>query len=101
MADTEIRKKRRWGRWIGLSILALIAIVIGGHAYWGYWQEKKLGEEVAALRAKGEPMLPEELVNTSVPDEENAALLLKAAAASINEKEESWVESDQLDLGVR
>src|SRR6266568_2966906 len=101
MADDQTSKKaRRWGMWIGFSLLGLVALVIGGHAYWGWWQEKKLGEEVAALRAKGEPMLAEELVNRPVADEQNAALLLKEAAASIDEKDELWVEFDQLELGL-
>jgi hypothetical protein len=81
---------RRWGRWIGLSLLGLIALLILAHAFWGWWQEQKLGEEIAALRAKGEPMLPEDFKNTVVADAENAALVLRQAAQSIDATSEAW-----------
>jgi hypothetical protein len=98
-ADTP-KVPRRWGKWIWFSILVLIALVIGGHAFWGYWQEKKLGEEMAALRAKGEPILAEELVNRPVADEDNAAILLREAGESIDESSKAWEEFDLLMLGL-
>jgi hypothetical protein len=94
------RAPRRWGRWIGLSLLGLIALLILAHAFWGWWQDKKLQEEIAALRAKGEPMLAEELVNRPVADEDNAVILLMEAAESIDESSKAWEEFDLLMLGL-
>src|SRR5882762_9853949 len=99
MAD-ESQSKRRWGRWIGFSFLAFIALLIAGHAFWGWWQEKKLGEEIAALRAKGEPVLIEELANRPVADAENAVILLREAGRSIDENGAAWQEFDRMELGL-
>jgi hypothetical protein len=100
-SDAEAPKaSRRWGRWIGFSILGLVVLAIGGHAFWGWWEEKKLGEEVAALRAKGEPMLAEELVNRPVADGENAAIMLREAGELVDQTSKDWEEFDLLWLGL-
>src|SRR4051794_17475056 len=98
MADIEIRKKRRWGRGIGLSFLGLIMFLFGGHAIWGWWEERKLNEEIGALRAKGEPMLREDLINTPVVDVDNSVVALLEGARSINPRTESWRQFEQLEL---
>ncbi|HEV8604516.1 MAG TPA: hypothetical protein VGQ99_04075 [Tepidisphaeraceae bacterium] len=95
------RPPRRWGRWIGFALLGLIALVIVGHAFWGWWEEKKLGEEIAELRRKGEPMLAEDFKGNVVAEGENGADLLKEAAASIDPTSEVWVAFDRLELELR
>jgi len=94
----ENKPKRRWGRWIGLSFLLLIVLLVGGHAIWGWWEERKLNEEVGALRAKGEPFLPEELANSPVADGDNAVVVLLEGARSINRGTAVWRQLDHLEL---
>src|SRR5215213_1835724 len=94
------RAPRRWGRWIGFTLLGLVVLLIAGHAFWGWWQDKKLQEEIAALRAKGEPMLIEELGNSPVPDEDNAVIPLREGARSIDKENQFWQEMDQMELGL-
>ena len=98
--NAAVVKTRRWGRWIGFSFLALIVFVIAGHAIWGGWQEKKLGEEIAALRAKGEPLLMQEMANRAVPENENATILLRQAGEAIDVNTEAWRQLDELELGL-
>jgi len=101
MADAPIQtKKRPWGRWIGFSFLILILVVVGGHAIWGWWEERKLNEEIGALRAKGEPMLIEELMNRPVAEGENAVVLLREAGEAVDEKSAAWQEFDVLRPGL-
>src|SRR4051812_33326907 len=93
------RPRGRWRRRIGFSFLGLILALIAGHAIWGWWEERKLGQEVRALRSRGEPMSIEELLNRPLADGENAAILLCEAAESIDEKSAAWREFDALQLG--
>jgi hypothetical protein len=99
-SGTVKRPRRRWGRWIGFSLLGLIALLITGHAFWGWWEEKKLAEEVEELRRKGEPVLAEELANRPVADADNAVILLREAGRSIDENGEPWQEFDRMVLGL-
>ncbi len=94
MSTDSIQQKRprAWGRWIGFSFLGLILFLVGGHAIWGWWEERKLNEEIGALRAKGEPMLIEELMNRPVAEGDNAVILLREAAEAVNEKSAAWQE---------
>src|SRR2546430_1817567 len=86
------RCERRWGRLIGFSFLGLILVLVGGHGFWGWWEERKLNEEIGALRAKGEPMLIEELMNRPVAEGDNAVILLREAAEAVHEKSAEWQE---------
>src|SRR6266705_7048987 len=96
----EAPKRRRWGRWIGFSFLGLIFLLVGGHGFWGWWEQRKLNEEVGALRAKGEPMLIEELINRPVAEADNAVILLREAANSIDDQSALWREFDSLQLPI-
>src|SRR5204863_6640526 len=50
----------------------------------GWWQERKLNQEIAVLREKGEPILPEDFKSKAIADEENAAEVLMRAAKLID-----------------
>src|SRR5436190_23841157 len=80
----EITKRRWWGRWIGFSLAGLIFLLFGGHAFLGWWQERKLNQEIAVLREKGEPILREDFKSKTIADEENAAEVLMRAAKLID-----------------
>ena len=92
------RPRRRWGLWVALALVVLFALAILGHAYWGWYQERELEREVARLRAGGEPMVAGDFVHQPVAEAENAALLLRQAARSINEAAEAWGRAQQLQL---
>jgi hypothetical protein len=92
----ETKPKRRW-RW-GWIALGLIALLIVGHAFWGWYQGAQLTREVEALRRKGEPMGLLDFKVEAVADGENAAVLLREAARSIDLGTDAWAEFDQLIL---
>lgn len=74
---------RYWWLWrVGLFALAYVAFVVGLRLYAGWKTERMLEEEIAALRARGVPILPEDFHRPPVPDEQNAAILLQQAAAA-------------------
>lgn len=83
-----LRPKRRWGRWLGLAALLLVGLIIVLHAGLSRVAERKLNHQVAVYRAAGEPMSGAELARLdadTVADADNAALTLRAAAASVDE----------------
>src|SRR5688500_14358450 len=83
----ENRPKRRWGRWVGLSLLLLILLVAGSHWKWGVSADKRLKARVDALRAQGEPMLPEDFRLAALADADNFVVDLRAAAKLIDGKD--------------
>src|SRR5689334_9541751 len=92
------RPRRRWGWWVALALVVFIALAILGHAYWGSYQERELEREVAELRAAGEPMVAGDFVRQPVAEADNAALLLRKAAQSINDTSEAWGRAHELQL---
>jgi hypothetical protein len=68
--------KRVWKRWgIGLAILFALALIVNGVFAWrADWQ---LRSRLAAIRVAGDPASIAELAPQPVPDEENAAAILR------------------------
>lgn len=72
--------RRRWLKraavTAGLLGLALIAL----RWWWGSEAERRLQAKIAEYRAAGQPVLAEDFALPPVPDDENAAVLLRRAA---------------------
>src|SRR5215207_7647455 len=87
--SVSIPPKRRWFRRLLVTLVLLVGLVVAAHWGAGRVMERKLNRQVALLRAAGEPMLPAEVARLdadSVPDADNAALILRTAAASVDEQ---------------
>src|SRR5207253_6491347 len=87
MADQPVKKSRiRWGRWFLLSMLLLVVGVILVHAVWGYRAQSQVDRLVARYRAAGEPTTPQDLAEPAIPDANNMAIEIRAAAALSDSK---------------
>ncbi|HUU97565.1 MAG TPA: hypothetical protein VM487_17655 [Phycisphaerae bacterium] len=63
----------------GVLILALAAL----RWWWGWEAERRLEAKIAEYRAAGQPVTIEDFQSSPIPDDENAAVLLRKAAAAI------------------
>ena len=77
--------KRPTGRWRPIRITAIVLAVLIGvpivvHRGWACHAERKFEGAVAAIRAAGEPILPEDFNVTGVDEAQNAGTLLLRAA---------------------
>jgi len=73
-------------RWLkrSLVIFTVVAILlIGLHIWWNHIADQRLAAEIAAIHARGEPILPEDFPTITIPDSDNAAWYLRQAAAAI------------------
>ncbi len=78
------KKRRRWLRRIGWTLLVLVAVVIVVRVVAGYVTQHTLNERLEALRARGEPLHITEMAPPEVPTERNAAMLYEQAFALID-----------------
>ena len=65
-----------------MGLLLIAGGFVGAMLWWGHEAQRRLDAEIAAIRARGEPILIEDFTVQPVPDSENAALLLRKAAAA-------------------
>jgi len=63
---------------IGFNLLLLTLVVL--RSWWGHEANRRIAELARAARARGEPFYPEDFRQSPVPDDENAALPIQAAA---------------------
>jgi hypothetical protein len=73
-------------RWLKRSLLIFLTVVvllIGVHLWWNWMADRRLAAQIAAIHARGEPILPEDFHLVDVPDSQNAAWYLRQAAAGI------------------
>ncbi len=73
-----------------LTVLGLIVVVGTAclRVWWGRVAERELERVVAELRGRGEPVWPEDFGPTDLPDEQNAAVLLRAATEALDRNSE-------------
>lgn len=71
-----------WLRRVGLVALVYLLFVVGLRLYAGWKTEQLLDDEIAALRTRGVPVLPEDFNRPAVPDKDNAVTALMSAAAA-------------------
>src|SRR5687767_1283806 len=80
----------RWGRRFGIAFVLGVLLIAGGFYGWTASGRNGLARQVAIYRAAGEPIEMSDFVVHGVPDDDNAALLLREAA-KFDEKADVWV----------
>jgi hypothetical protein len=71
-----------WLKRLSVAFTIFIGAVIAFEAWWFHEADRQIKAEFAAIRARGEPAGPEDFNVTGVPDAQNAALTLQAAATT-------------------
>src|SRR3954469_9278888 len=81
---TRIRRifRRPMRYWL-VSLLVLMLIV---RLVWGWWVHRQLEAQISAIRARGEPTDPSQIVHQPVPDNENAVVVYRQAVSVVNER---------------
>ena len=96
-ADGRERRARRW-TWVLAAFLLVVLAAGGGWWRWGDLAERRLAERVEQLRRDGQPVAPQDLVRPGVAGADNAAIDLRAAAALIDSKSDTWQAFQKLDF---
>jgi len=105
MTEVDHRKpldrKPRWGWYFLLLCIFLSLSLIGAYAVWSGGSSKRMEREVAALRAAGEPTELLDFREAVIEDDEqNGAVFLREAAASIDEKTKAFKKYDPREFGL-
>ena len=83
----EVRPTRRGGRW-GRRIAVVLVIMpfaaVLAHAIWGYSSGAGLKSRIAAIQARGEPILPADFAPPQLPPEQNGGPDIDAAGDAVN-----------------
>src|SRR4051812_26140766 len=97
--DVVTLKPRR-GRWLkrlAVAFVLLVGAIVGGHWIWGERSAARLDARLRELKAAGEPVEPADLVAPAVPDDQNAVVDLRAAAAAVDDESPAWKQWEQLE----
>ncbi len=87
-------RKRYWkGALLGVVLLVTL------RGAWGWLAERRWQQTLGGIRARGEPITPDDLDLEPVPEEDNAALLLIKAAEALDDSALSAL-SDRLGLSL-
>src|SRR5688572_22478234 len=82
----ETRQTRgRWGKRIAIVLVALPFLAVIAHAVWVYSTGSGLKRGVAAIQARGEPILPADFAPPQVPPEQNGGPDIDAAGQTVSE----------------
>lgn len=73
-----------WLKRICAGCVLLLAVLAGARAWWGYDADRRMKAAIAAIRARGEPILPEDFQSSPLADADNAVTYLKLAGAAYN-----------------
>jgi hypothetical protein len=73
-----------WLKRIGVSIVILLVALGLLRWWWGVKAHRALQAELDRLVAAGQPVFPEDFRSPPVPDDQNAAILLKQAAGALS-----------------
>jgi len=71
-----------WLKRLTVVFSIFIGAVIAFDVWWSHEADRHYQAAIDAIRARGEPVAPEDFDVTGVPDSQNAALTLQAAAAA-------------------
>lgn len=85
-----VHRRRKWRHYFVFAALLLLGLVIATYFVWRSHVQRTFHAELESLRAAGEPTDLSSFDSVPVPDEQNAALLLWAAARRINKDTASW-----------
>jgi len=94
------RNKSRFWKWFNrafLTVALLVVVAVIAHGFWGRHEAKKLQELLAQYRAAGEPVSVSEFAAQPVPEDEDAAAVLRKAAQAIDENSEAWQAFDEAE----
>src|SRR5215207_1882903 len=95
----EVRHEKppRWGRRFLLVALLFALLVLGAHWIWGKGGTGRLGRQVAAYKAAGEPIEPADFMRPAIPDDQNGAEDIRAAFKSLDTSTAAWKAYDKLE----
>ncbi len=86
--DTPFPPRYRWLKRILLTATAIVLLVPAMRCWWSYEAQRRLDAKIAEIRARGEPLLPEDFPpSPSIPDEDNAVYYLTEA---VWESRQAW-----------
>jgi hypothetical protein len=71
--------------WIGIVLFALVILILAAAGITGAIFGGRYQAEIAAIRAKGEPVTPQDLVGPPIPPAENAALVYEQAFNALDD----------------
>jgi len=71
--------------WIGIIVLALVILILAAAGVTKALFGGRYQAEIAAIRAKGEPVTPAELMGNPIPPAENAALVYEQAFLALDD----------------
>ncbi len=71
--------------WVGIIALALVVLVLGAAIVAGAVFGGRYQAEIAAIRSRGEPVTPQDLVGPPIPDAENAAVVYEQAFNALDD----------------
>src|SRR5688572_5285683 len=78
------RRRGRWGRRIGVVLVILPFAAVLAHAIWGYTNGAGLTRRIAAIQARGEPILPADFAPPKLPPAQNGGPDIDAAGDAVN-----------------
>jgi len=79
----RIPKRFWWLKRIAIGVAALVIVVGVVRWWWGRCASRALDAELSRYVAAGQPILPSDFDPAPIPDKDNAALVLKEAAAAL------------------
>jgi len=62
-------------RWVGIGLAGLVVLLVLCHTVLNIYTSKKLKNEINKIKEKGEPLTFQDLIQGSIPEEENAATI--------------------------
>src|SRR2546421_3433615 len=80
------RRRVPWARVLKLVLAILLVAPIIAHSIWAHMARRQLDDWVSAHRREGGATRPQDLDSVFVPDGQNAALDLRAAAAMVSSR---------------
>ena len=93
-----IRSKRFWKR-VGLGFLFLVAVGLIANAVAAWQMESRLQSRLQAIRAAGDPATIAELAPPTIPDAENAAVILERIQPRLSEFSHEYAQFYESPLG--
>jgi hypothetical protein len=90
---------RQLKRWTIIGLVVVIGLV-GLRIWWGHEAQRRLDALVAESQAQGRKILLSDYVPPNVPDEANAAVMIRAAAKAIvkTKEQDEWIFDSDLPL---
>ena len=88
LAAASERRRRRTFRRAIVGFVSCIVLLMAVRVWWGFESGRRLRNEIARIREAGEPLLVDDFnPRTTIPDDDNAAILYENASAALVEAE--------------